>query len=85
MFTGERPFDTMAIGMKPEDATRWFGVAPPDLSLIARSRGTGLRLHVPAQSFYARSVAADGREQPRAARHGDAARALGAAGHAGRV
>ncbi len=40
MFTGERPFDTMTIAMNPDDATRWFGVAPPDLSLIARSRGT---------------------------------------------
>jgi ubiquinol-cytochrome c reductase cytochrome c1 subunit len=40
MFTGERPFDTMAIAMPPQDATRWFGIAPPDLSLIARSRGT---------------------------------------------
>jgi ubiquinol-cytochrome c reductase cytochrome c1 subunit len=39
MFTGERPFDTMAIAMPPEDAVRWFGIAPPDLSLIARSRG----------------------------------------------
>lgn len=40
MFTGERPFDTMTNAMTPEDAARWFGVAPPDLSLIARSRGT---------------------------------------------
>lgn len=40
MFTGERPFDTMSIAMDPEDAARWFGTAPPDLSLIARSRGT---------------------------------------------
>jgi ubiquinol-cytochrome c reductase cytochrome c1 subunit len=40
MFTGERPFDTMQIGMRSEDAQRWFGIAPPDLSLIARSRGT---------------------------------------------
>jgi ubiquinol-cytochrome c reductase cytochrome c1 subunit len=39
MFTGERPFDVMAIAMRPEDATRWFGNDPPDLSLIARSRG----------------------------------------------
>lgn len=39
MFTGERPFDTMAISMRPADATRWFGNDPPDLSLIARSRG----------------------------------------------
>ena len=40
MFTGERPFDTMTNSMNPVDAARWFGVAPPDLSLIARSRGT---------------------------------------------
>ncbi len=40
MFTGGRPFDTMSIAMKPEDATRWFGKAPPDLSLMSRARGT---------------------------------------------
>jgi len=39
MFTGERPFDTMNSSLRAEDAVRWFGVAPPDLSLIARSRG----------------------------------------------
>jgi ubiquinol-cytochrome c reductase cytochrome c1 subunit len=39
MFTGERPFDTMDIAMRPADAARWFGIEPPDLSLIARSRG----------------------------------------------
>src|SRR5688500_5602657 len=40
MFTGERPFDTMRVAMRPEDAQRWFGTTPPDLTLIARSRGT---------------------------------------------
>ncbi len=40
MFTGERPGDTMQNAMSEADAVRWFGVAPPDLSLIARSRGT---------------------------------------------
>jgi ubiquinol-cytochrome c reductase cytochrome c1 subunit len=40
MFTGERPFDTMTNAITADDAARWFGVAPPDLSLIARSRGT---------------------------------------------
>lgn len=39
MFTGDRVHDTMRTAMRPEDATRWFGVEPPDLSLIARSRG----------------------------------------------
>lgn len=40
MFTGEQPFETMTNAMRAEDAERWFGIAPPDLSLIARSRGT---------------------------------------------
>ncbi len=40
MFTGLRPFDTMDIAMPPDDAARWFGQQPPDLSLISRSRGT---------------------------------------------
>lgn len=39
MFIGERIHDTMKISMRPEDAARWFGTTPPDLSLIARSRG----------------------------------------------
>jgi ubiquinol-cytochrome c reductase cytochrome c1 subunit len=51
MFTGERPFDTMANTMRPEDSVRWFGVAPPDLSLIARSRGTDY-LYTFLRSFY---------------------------------
>ena len=40
MFTADSPSDTMEIAMPPEDAKRWFGRPPPDLSLIARSRGT---------------------------------------------
>jgi ubiquinol-cytochrome c reductase cytochrome c1 subunit len=51
MFTGEQPYDTMSIAMRPEDATRWFGTAPPDLSLIARSRGTDY-LYTYLRSFY---------------------------------
>ncbi|NJD32043.1 MAG: cytochrome c1 [Gammaproteobacteria bacterium] len=52
MFTGERPHDTMRIGMNPDDAKRWFGVVPPDLSLIARARGTDY-LYTFLRSFYA--------------------------------
>ncbi len=40
MFVTEKPHDTMGIAMPPADAARWFGQTPPDLSLIARSRGT---------------------------------------------
>ncbi len=52
MFTGEQIFDTMANAMRPEDAERWFKVAPPDLSLIARSRGTDY-IYTFLRSFYA--------------------------------
>jgi ubiquinol-cytochrome c reductase cytochrome c1 subunit len=51
MFTGERPFDTMGIAMRPEDSARWFGITPPDLSLIARSRGTDY-IYTFLRSFY---------------------------------
>jgi ubiquinol-cytochrome c reductase cytochrome c1 subunit len=51
MFTGERPFDLMENAMRPEDAERWFGIAPPDLSLIARSRGTDY-IYTFLRSFY---------------------------------
>jgi ubiquinol-cytochrome c reductase cytochrome c1 subunit len=51
MFTGERIHDTMKISMRPEDAARWFGVTPPDLSLIARSRGTDY-IYSFLKSFY---------------------------------
>jgi ubiquinol-cytochrome c reductase cytochrome c1 subunit len=51
MFTGERPFDFMANTMLPADAARWFTIAPPDLSLIARSRGTDY-IYTYLRSFY---------------------------------
>ncbi len=52
MFTGERPFDTMANAMRPEDSVRWFGRSPPDLSLMARARGTDY-IYTFLRSFYA--------------------------------
>ncbi|MFT4560833.1 MAG: ubiquinol-cytochrome c reductase cytochrome c1 subunit [Gammaproteobacteria bacterium] len=39
MFTTDKIGDPMEIAMDPADAEAWFGVAPPDLSVIARSRG----------------------------------------------
>ena len=39
-FAGGRPFDTMQSAMPAEAAKRWFGNTPPDLSLMARARGT---------------------------------------------
>ena len=40
MFASEKIGDTMTIAMRAEDAKRWFGVTPPDLSVISRARGT---------------------------------------------
>jgi ubiquinol-cytochrome c reductase cytochrome c1 subunit len=51
MFTGERPHDTMRSAMNADDAKRWFGVQPPDLTLIARSRGTDY-VYTFLKSFY---------------------------------
>jgi ubiquinol-cytochrome c reductase cytochrome c1 subunit len=40
MFAADKPHDTMNIAMPARDAQGWFGQAPPDLTLVARSRGT---------------------------------------------
>ena len=51
MFTGERIYDPMRTAMPPEQARIWFGNAPPDLSLIARSRGVDY-VYTFLKSFY---------------------------------
>ena len=51
MFTGDRVHDTMRSALRPDDAARWFGVAPPDLTLIARSRGADY-IYSFLKSFY---------------------------------
>ena len=61
MFTGERPFDTMAIAMQPEDCDALVRHAAARISsLIARSRGTDY-LYTFLRSFYADPSTADGR------------------------
>ncbi len=39
VFSDAKIGETMDIAMRPQDAEAWLGKAPPDLSLIARSRG----------------------------------------------
>ena len=51
MFAGEKITDTMLIAMPVDDAQNWFGKAPPDLSLVARSRGANW-LYTYLRSFY---------------------------------
>jgi ubiquinol-cytochrome c reductase cytochrome c1 subunit len=59
MFTGDSPHGTMINGMNPADAKKWFGVAPPDLSLIARSKGTDY-VYTFLRSFYVDPAKASG-------------------------
>ncbi len=39
LFAGEKIGDTMQVAMSTKDAKKWFGVAPPDLSVEVRARG----------------------------------------------
>lgn len=41
VFTGAKVGELMKNGMDAKDAKEWFGAAPPDLSVIARSRASG--------------------------------------------
>ena len=49
---GRRFYDSMITAMNGHDAEKWFGVQPPDLSLIARSRGPDW-LYTYLRGFYA--------------------------------
>lgn len=40
MFNAEKTFETIQATMPLDDAARWFGQPPPDMSLMARARGT---------------------------------------------
>jgi len=51
LFTGTKIGDLMTNNMPAEDAANWFGTMPPDLSLIARSRGTDW-LYTYLRGFY---------------------------------
>lgn len=39
IFNGDKVGDLMNVAMSKKDARKWFGAAPPDLSVIARARG----------------------------------------------
>ncbi|MVW74770.1 cytochrome c1 [Pseudomonas xionganensis] len=51
VFTGVNIGDHMKIGMTPADAKKWFGAAPPDLTLVARVRGNDW-LYTYLRTFY---------------------------------
>lgn len=39
MFNAEKTFETINSSMPAADAARWYGTAPPDMSLMARAKG----------------------------------------------
>lgn len=50
-FAGDKVTDNILTSMPQKDSAKWFGVAPPDLSLVARSR-TPDWLYTYLKSFY---------------------------------
>ena len=51
MFNAEKTFETINASMPAASAERWFGGAPPDLSLMARSKGADY-IYTFLKSFY---------------------------------
>lgn len=51
IFTQAKVHDPIQVSMQPENARQWFGVIPPDLSLITRVRGTDW-IYTYLKSFY---------------------------------
>ena len=39
MFNAEKTFETIQTAMPAADSARWYGTAPPDMSLMARAKG----------------------------------------------
>ena len=52
LFTGAKVEDNIENAMRGDDAKRWFGTKPPDLSVVARSRSVDW-LYTYLRSFYA--------------------------------
>jgi ubiquinol-cytochrome c reductase cytochrome c1 subunit len=50
-FTGGKIGDQVQVSLSEEDANKWFGKMPPDLSLIARVRGSDW-IYTYLKSFY---------------------------------
>lgn len=51
LFTADKVGETMKIALDAKAAKQWFGVAPPDLSVVARSRGADW-LYTYLRTFY---------------------------------
>ncbi|MBX3618038.1 cytochrome c1 [Nitrosomonas sp.] len=51
VFTGQKVGDLMQSAMRKKEGQEWFGMVPPDLSVIARSRGADW-LYTYLRTFY---------------------------------
>ena len=51
VFTEAKIFDPIQIAMPAADAMQWFGMVPPDLSLVSRERGASW-IYTYLKSFY---------------------------------
>jgi ubiquinol-cytochrome c reductase cytochrome c1 subunit len=51
IFTHAKEYDPIEISMPATDARQWFGVEPPDLTLVTRKRGVSW-VYTYLQSFY---------------------------------
>jgi ubiquinol-cytochrome c reductase cytochrome c1 subunit len=51
LFAADKPGSLMTVAMRKKDAKEWFGAAPPDLSVITRSRGADW-VYTYLRSFY---------------------------------
>lgn len=51
MFAADKPGELMKVTMTPAEGKLWFGAPPPDLSVIARARGSDW-LYTYLRSFY---------------------------------
>ena len=59
MLSGGKIGDTMEVAMNPVDAKKWFGVAPPDLSVEVRARGADW-VYAYLRGYYRDSTTATG-------------------------
>ncbi len=59
MFTADKTGEPMRVGFSAKEGKQWFGVAPPDLSVVARSRGADW-LYTYLRTFYRDSKSATG-------------------------
>jgi len=59
LFTGGKVGDQMKVALNKADAKKWFGVAPPDLSVEVRARGADW-IYTYMRSFYRDSSSVTG-------------------------